>query len=95
MNSVLEPRKRALLVVYTRYVEADREWRLAQREARKWFPASSRPLTPLIGHAGSRIRQLYDRRNRALVQLAAAQQKLHAARQRARKKIFLHALPAY
>ncbi|KZY35808.1 hypothetical protein A3731_16830 [Roseovarius sp. HI0049] len=47
-----------------------------------WFPAASRPGETAIGQPGSRIRRVYDRRERAILQLIAAKGKLEKARVR-------------
>ena len=93
MTPEIEPRRRAVLIIYRRYVAADRAWRLAQREARSWFPAAARPTVPPIGNPGSRVRDLHDRRERALDQLAVALEKLHAAQRRTARRIRILSLP--
>lgn len=93
MTPDLETRRRALVVFYSRYLHADRAWRVAQREARSYFPAGQRPAVPPIGDAGSRLRGLYDRRDRALLQLAAAHRELNLGRRRATRHIRILALP--
>jgi len=86
MTPELEIRRRAFLVVYRRYIAADREWRQAQREAISWFPvASPRSVAP-IGDPGSRVRRLHDRRGRAVDQLAVAMLMLHEARRRVARR---------
>lgn len=93
MTPDLETRRRALVVFYRRYLRADHAWRVAQREARSWFPPAQRPAVPPIGDAGSRLRRLYDRRDKALVQLAAAHRELNAGRLRTARRIRILALP--
>ncbi len=93
MTPDLELRRRVLVVFYRRYVRADRAWRLAQIEARSWFPARERPAVPPIGDAGSRLRRLYDRRDRAIAQLAAAHREYAAVRHRPTRKVRILALP--
>lgn len=93
MTPDLEIHRRALVVFYRRYVRADRDWRRAQRDARAWFPASERPAVPPIGDAGSRLRRLYDRRDRAIVQLAAAYAEFNAMRRRPARQRPVLALP--
>lgn len=87
MTPELEPRRRALVIFYRRYVRADRAWRLAQREARSWFPVGERPAVPPIGDAGSRLRRLYDRRDRALAQLTTAHREFDTVRRRSTRRI--------
>lgn len=94
MQREMEAHRRALLIVYRRYMRAERAWRLAQAEALSWFPAETRPTVPPIGDPGSRLRRLYERRDRALVQLTAIRQTLHASQRHARRTFEILALPA-
>lgn len=82
MQAELATRRRMLAVTYRRYLEADRDLTLALRETRRWFPASSPPYRWTIGDPGSRVRRLYDRRERAVAQLVAARAKLETAKRR-------------
>jgi hypothetical protein len=82
MHSDLQTRRRVLLVTYRRYLEAERALTLARQEMKGWFPAAARPGETAIGQPGSRIRRVYDRRERAILQLAAAKEKLEIARVR-------------
>jgi hypothetical protein len=82
MHTDLVVRRRALLVTYRRYLEADRAWDMAIRDVKSWFPPGNRPGPSTIGNPGSPIRRLYERRERALHQLKAARLKLEMARQR-------------
>ena len=93
MNTNTEAQRRALLIFYARYLVADRAWRLAQAEAMSWFPVQFRPAVPPIGDAGSRLRELHDRRDRALARLKAAHQKLASSRKRATYTVRIAALP--
>lgn len=93
MTPDLETRRRALIIYYSRYLRADRAWRVAQREARSYFPAGIRPAVPPIGDAGSRLRSLYERRDRALAQLAVAHQELNKGRRRPNRRIRILTLP--
>jgi len=86
MQPELEAPRRLLLVAYRRYVEADRDWTVAARAARAWFPALDAPPRGVIGQPGSRLRRLYDRRERALQRLLAAREKLERARRRVRRR---------
>lgn len=92
MTPEIEPQRRALLIIYRRYLLADRAWRLAQREAQSWFPSHERPAVP-IGNPGSRIRRLHDRRDRAVEQLEVALLKLHEAQRRAAARTMVLSLP--
>lgn len=82
MHSDLQTRRRVLLVAYRRYLEAERALSLARQEMKTWFPASLRPGDTAIGQPGSRIRRVYERRERAILQLTAAKGKLESARTR-------------
>lgn len=82
MSADFTTRRRAVLVFYRRYLEADRAFRLAQQEAMSWLRTGDHPTVPPIGHPGSRLRRLHDQRDRALTLLVAAQNKLHVIRQR-------------
>lgn len=93
MTPELEIRRRMLLVVYRRYIAADREWRQAQREAVSWFPVASPRRVPPIGDPGSRGRRLRDRRDRAVDQLAVAMLKLNEARRRLARRVQVLGLP--
>lgn len=82
MNAHLRSRRRALQIVYRRYLRADSEWIEACAALKLWFPETRDPKTALIGNPGSRIRRLHDRRERAILQLNTAVQKLNVARRR-------------
>lgn len=82
MHADLSTRRRVLISTYTRYLDADRAWHMALDEMKLWFPATNRPGRSAIGNPGSPIRKLYERRERALLQLEVARFKLDAARQR-------------
>lgn len=93
MKFETDPRRRALLIFYRRYLAADRAWRLAQAEAVSWFPAQFRPAVPPIGDPGSKLRRLHDRRDRALARLKVAHLKLGKAQERATRSVYILALP--
>ena len=80
MKPDFENHRRVLLVMYRRYLRAERACRLAQREALTWFPARTRPSVRPIGDPGSRVRRLYERRNKLLAQLTLAHQELNESR---------------
>lgn len=82
MHPDLVTRRRGLMVTYERYLAADRAWNMALRDMKLWFPAASRPRHSTIGNPGSPIRRLYEKRERALLQLEAAHLKLDVAKQR-------------
>ena len=95
MTPELEARRRALQIIYNRYIQADRAWRLAQRDALSWFPVGRRPSVPPIGDPGSRVRRLYDDRSRVLAQLATAHQEVSEARRLSTRRIRILALTHY
>lgn len=95
MTPDIEARRRALQVVYDRYLRADRAWRLAQKEALAWFPASRRPAVPPIGDPGSHVRRLFDYRNRSLALLTIAHHEVTLARRRSARRIQVLALPSH
>lgn len=86
MQSELATRRRVLLVIYQRYLNADRDWNRALSEATTWFPPSNPPYRWSIGDPGSPVRQRYEARERAIQQLEVARFKLEEARQRAAKR---------
>ena len=86
MNTDLETRRHVLVVMYQRYLEADRSWNLALNDMRTWFPKESQANSLKMGDPGSPIRRLYERRKRALFQLEVARIKLDVARQRLAKR---------
>ena len=94
MSPDIASRRRALVILYRRYLKAERAFRLAQEDAWAWFPRQHGRAIELIGNPGSRLRALYEQRQRAMGQLTAAHRKLDAARQsRTRVRIEVLALP--
>lgn len=85
MHADLATRRRALLVIYQRYVAAEQAWSVAQQETKTWFPQSHHNPA-IIGDPGSPIRHLYDQRARAILQLEVARLKLQVARQRLQRR---------
>ncbi|SIT03268.1 hypothetical protein SAMN05421759_11122 [Roseivivax lentus] len=94
MRPDLDPRRRAVFIFYQRYQELDRAWQRAQRDALSWFPSGARPKGLLIGAPGSKLRRLYEQRDRARSQLEAAQRKFDEARHRHALRITVLALPS-
>ena len=82
MHPDLAVRRRAVFVVYRRFLEADQAWHDACVQMNAWFPPSVRTRAAAIGHPGSRIRQLYNQRERAIAQLEVARLKLDIAKKR-------------
>ncbi|SDJ26483.1 hypothetical protein [Lutimaribacter saemankumensis] len=69
MHNQLNAHRRMLFQAYRRFLAADRAWQTAQSAALTWLPAGVTEKTALIGNPGSRMRQLYQKRNRALARL--------------------------
>ena len=95
MTSDLNFRRRVLVVMYRRYLDADRAWRVAQSEARSWFPLDARPAGSLMGNPGSPLRRLYERRDRALSQFMVVCGEIEQARRRAARQVHILALPLH
>jgi hypothetical protein len=72
--------RRVLQIYYRRYLRAERALRIAQNEAASWLPTKQHRMVLLIGNPGSRMRELYERRNRAMEQLSLVQQEFDALR---------------
>lgn len=72
--------RRVLVESYKRYVETDRQWIVAEYEAKSWFPAGSPPAIVYLGDIGSKVRRLHDARERALERLMFARAELERAR---------------
>ena len=82
MHPDFKLRRRVLTKTYENYLAADRAWIEASREVQTWMPRLSRRSTFAIGNPGSRLRAIYDRRDRALRLLTVARLKLENAKQR-------------
>jgi hypothetical protein len=93
MTSDLNFHRRVLVVLYRKYQDADRAWRLAQSEALSWFPLDTRPAGSLMGNPGSHLRRLYERRDRALSQFMVVYGEIDQARRRAARQVHILALP--
>lgn len=75
-----------LISSYRRYLDADRDWTLAQLEARSWLPTGERSMVATLGDPGSRVRRSYEAREEALQRLLLVRAKLERARQRLAKR---------
>ncbi|MCU9838896.1 hypothetical protein OEZ49_14050 [Ruegeria sp. WL0004] len=84
MHPYLEIRRRMLDKAMRRYVRADIAWRQGLEQAALLIPGAIGRGYLMIGNPGSRVRRLYDERDRALQRLTAARAKLHEARGRVR-----------
>lgn len=82
MHPDLSVQREVLIRSYRLYLDADRDWNIAVREAKTWFPARRRATAIMFGDPGSRVRRLYEARERALQRLLIAREKLENARQR-------------
>ncbi len=85
-------RRRAVFLTYKRYVEADRAWNAAVQEASRWFPTETTAHLAVVGNPGSPVRNLYAERERAMLRLNVALQKLKSAQRRA-KEVQLNTRP--
>ena len=74
--------RRALLMTYQSYLEADRAWDIAMHDVNTWFPGENRTGILAIGNPGSPVARLYVQRKRALQQLEAVSRKLQRAKKR-------------
>lgn len=81
MQTRFEARRRILIAAYRRYLAADRALQSARGAARVWCPETPVRGVALIGDPGSRVRRLYERRERALARLTIARSALDDARQ--------------
>jgi hypothetical protein len=82
MHPYLKSRRRLLVVASRTYMEAEDAWRSGLREASVFLADAAGRRHCMIGNPGSRIRRLYDERERAVERLTYAQMKLHVARER-------------
>ncbi|MGR3713545.1 MAG: hypothetical protein ACU0A6_10550 [Shimia sp.] len=82
MHPDLATRRRLFVQASQSYTHADLAWRQSLARARKLVPSTiSRKVAPL-GAPGSRMRKLYDDRDKALERLHVARLKLDLARAR-------------
>ncbi|MGR3761053.1 hypothetical protein ACUXV3_13105 [Roseobacteraceae bacterium NS-SX3] len=86
MHPDLRKRRAILIRARTIYEQADADWRAGLRAAQELVPGSRSRGYWSIGNPGSRIRALYDERDRALQRLDVALQKLEVARERLRQR---------
>ena len=82
----LQTRRRAVALAYRRYVEADYAWNSSTQSAMGWFPDARQSHVAIIGNPGSKVRRLYSQRERAMLQLETARQKLDVAKARLLKR---------
>lgn len=86
MQIELRTRHRVLALASQRYVQADLAWRAALSAAAQIVPEVSGHGYWMIGEPGSRIRRLYDQRQRALERLDAARSKWTVAKHRLERR---------
>lgn len=81
--------RRLLLKTYSAWIEADEAFRAAQRNVRGLLPGRQSHLAVQIGNRGSRVRALYNARQRALekLQLARRQALLEREMRRGRAQV--------
>ncbi|WP_372611594.1 hypothetical protein [Aquicoccus sp.] len=82
MHRELAAYQRLLIVAYRRYLEADHALASKLDDMRAVFPPERIPYRGTIGAPGSPVRRLYEDRDRALLSLHSAREKLDAARAR-------------
>ena len=88
MHPDLEFRRHVLNLTYERYLVADRAWLDASQDVRTWLPRRARSAIAVIGNPGSPIREIYERRDKALSQLVAVRLKLEEAKRRIEMRSF-------
>ena len=69
MNPELFAYRRVLIKAYQHYLSADRSLQIATRKAEDWMRVRPERGIQLIGDPGSPIRQLHEKRDRALARL--------------------------
>ena len=69
MNPELFAYRRVLIKAYQHYLSADRSLQIATRKAEDWMRVRPERGILLIGDPGSPIRQLHEKRDRALARL--------------------------
>ncbi|SDG08677.1 hypothetical protein SAMN04488245_101584 [Alloyangia pacifica] len=87
--------RRLLMKTYAAWIEADEAFRAAQRNLRGFFPGTQSHLSVQIGNRGSRVRQLYNARQRALEKLQLARRQALMEREARRGGARVHLLLVY
>jgi shikimate kinase len=82
MHPDLEFRRLVLNKTYRRYLAAEEVWLEASREVLTWFPKQTRRAAVTIGNPGSRVRRIYEQRDKALNNLAVARLHLEEGKRR-------------
>lgn len=78
----LQTRRRAVLLAYRRYLDADYAWSSTTERAYRWFPGERKAGIALLGNPGSDVRRLYRQREKAIQVLEISRQKLKVAQER-------------
>ncbi|UWQ86031.1 hypothetical protein [Leisingera caerulea] len=86
MHPDLQLRRSVLVRASLRFEKAEADWRAAVIKASELVPQAHRYSYWSIGHPGSRIRELYNRRDKALNLLTVALLKFESARHRVRER---------
>lgn len=86
MLAELRTRRRAVALAYHRYIEADEAWNRSAERAMNWFPGARQAHLAIMGNPGSSVRRLYQKRERAMLQLETARLKLKVAKLRLLKR---------
>ncbi len=82
MHVDLHTRRKLCIAAYAEYQDADRAWEKALTEASELVPDMVGRGYWRLGNRGSQIRQLYERRDRALQKMIVARLKLGEAKKR-------------
>ncbi|WP_353474833.1 hypothetical protein PVT71_14790 [Salipiger sp. H15] len=84
-----------MLKTYRAWLDADEAFRLAQRNVAGFFPGTGTHLSVQIGNRGSRVRELYNARQRALEKLQLARRQALLEREARRSQARINLLLVY
>ena len=87
--------RRLLLKTYSAWIEADVAFRAAQSNVAGFFPGRETHLSVQIGNRGSKVRQLYNARQRALEKLQLARRQALQEREARRRQTRMNLLLVY
>jgi len=85
MHGYVGIHRRTVLQAYHRFLAADRSLQEARSATLAWISGPSSQKTMLMGNTGSRVRRLYERRDRALERLTLLRQALNQEKKRKRQ----------
>ena len=85
MHGYVGIHRRTVLQAYHRFLAADRSLQEARSAALVWNTERPPQKTMLMGNTGSRVRRLYERRDRALERLTLLRQALNEEKKRKRQ----------